>query len=175
MATDFNASRRRFLLGRRPENGRPVRPPWALAEELFTDVCNRCMACAEACPQGILVQGADGYPEADFTERGCTFCGECVTACKPAALVRGVGDGAWRPWPHRAIVGERCIAKSGTVCRTCADACNHGAIRVTLMQGGRASPEISAADCTGCGSCRAVCPVQAIALAPVPTTGTAMP
>lgn len=168
MVTDSGAGRR-FLTGRKPAPRRPVRPPWAVAEELFTDVCNRCMACAEICPQGILIQGAGGYPEADFTERGCTFCGECVTACKPAALVRPAAETSQRAWSHRASIQGSCITNAGSLCRTCLDACSHNAIRVVRKEGGGASPEVSAADCTGCGSCSAACPVKAITLAPAPS------
>jgi ferredoxin len=74
-----------------------------VAEELFTDICNRCMACAEICPQGILIQGAGGYPEADFMERGCTtFCGLLRTG--PQQVWR-----AFRRVPHLPL--RICVAQ----------------------------------------------------------------
>ncbi|MBL8673095.1 MAG: 4Fe-4S binding protein [Alphaproteobacteria bacterium] len=67
-----------------------------------------------------------------------------------------------------ASFAQSCLSASGVACRVCAEHCEHGAIRFRLMSGGRSSPLLDAAACTGCGACRAPCPVGAISLVPSP-------
>jgi ferredoxin-type protein NapF len=52
----------------------------------------------------------------------------------------------------------------GTVCRTCSEHCEPGAIRFGLLPAGRAIPLIDEARCNACGDCLRVCPVQAMSL-----------
>jgi ferredoxin-type protein NapF len=155
-----DASRRGFFRGRprpRPEN----RPPWALDEARFVDVCTRCNDCLKACPEQILVAGDGAYPSVDFRRGECTFCGECVTACLPHALLR---QEATPPWPYKATVSTACLPHKGVECRVCGDFCDARAIRFTPRLGGNPLPEIDAEKCTGCGACVAPCPTQAIAI-----------
>jgi ferredoxin-type protein NapF len=150
--------RRGFLRG--TATRRPMRPPWALAEAAFVDRCTRCMACAEHCPEQILVRGSGGFPELDTALGGCTFCADCVTACEPLALDRAAGD---VPWHWRAAIDTMCLASRGVVCESCRDACDAGALRFPLI-GRPAAPALDAERCTGCGACVAGCPAGAITL-----------
>ena len=153
-------SRRQFLRGRmRPSLAVP-RPPWALNEAEFIDRCTRCRACIEVCPTRILVPAQGGFPTVDFSAGECTFCGDCVTRCEPAALLRPAHDAS--PWSLRVQIGEGCIAAQGVECRVCGEACPVGAIRFRPRPGGVALPETDLQACNGCGACFAPCPVQAV-------------
>lgn len=152
--TTINTARRAFFRGRAV----PVKHhiPWAV--NAFEDVCRRCDECIRACEEAILVAGDGGFPSVDFRRGECTFCGACVDACDYSALDRAVSP----PWQLRVTIGSDCLSVKGTTCRTCGDACEQAAIRFQLQTGGRATPILDAARCTGCGSCIAVCPTQVI-------------
>ena len=160
-------SRRAFLGAARIAQGEVIRPPWALPELEFQEVCTRCNACIEVCPTGLLIKGAGTYPEADFTPGratdGCTFCGDCLTVCKDMAL-RQIPDQA--PWAIRVVFESNCLAEQNVVCRTCGEFCDVGAIRFPPMLGGVAKPHLDESACTGCGACLADCPTRAIRITP---------
>jgi len=63
-----------------------------------------------------------------------------------------------------ARISSGCLAYRGVYCRSCADECPPDAILFHLVVGGVARPGIESERCTGCGDCRASCPVQAIVL-----------
>ena len=153
-------SRRQFLRGREGAVA-PLRPPHALAEDAFVECCTRCDACAEACPTGIIRRGDGGFPEIDFARGICTFCNDCVRACKPAALA---AQGA--AWTLRVEIGDSCIAQANVVCRSCGDSCDVSAIRFPPLRGAAALPVVNETNCTGCGACFSACPVSAITLRP---------
>ena len=64
----------------------PIRPPWALSDSDFTEICTGCGDCIPACPRKILVKGRAGYPVIDFALGGCDFCGACANACPEPSL-----------------------------------------------------------------------------------------
>ncbi|HNN09095.1 MAG: ferredoxin-type protein NapF [Rhodocyclaceae bacterium] len=156
------ASRRNFLRGRVAAHKAQQRPPWAVAEATFTDLCSRCGDCARACPTRIIRQGDGGYPTIDFAAGECTFCGECVAACQTGALKRSA---ELAPWHLRATIGDTCIARKGVECRICGEQCGEAAIRFIPQMGGIALPQFDPDRCTGCGACVGPCPVQAIGVA----------
>ncbi|MCC4119180.1 4Fe-4S dicluster domain-containing protein, partial [Aromatoleum toluclasticum] len=82
----MSTSRRGFLRGRFRADPDMLRPPWAVPEGVFEDVCTRCGDCLKACPPAILVSAPGGYPVVDFSRGECSFCGDCVAACKAEAL-----------------------------------------------------------------------------------------
>ncbi len=135
-----------------------IRPPWAAAD--FTDRCDRCLDCVKACPERVLGLGDGGFPVLNPAAGGCSFCGDCVTVCKPAALA----DHGQRALPAVAAIGAACIAAKGVDCRICGDRCEACAIRFRPQVGGRYLPTLDLSACTGCGACVAPCPVSAIAM-----------
>ena len=81
-------------------------------------------------------------------------------ACTRQAFLRGrFSEG--RP---RLSVGERCLSRSGTVCRICEEFCEVDAIRFRLLGRGRSEPVVDAGRCTACRACVTACPVGAISL-----------
>jgi ferredoxin-type protein NapF len=152
----YDEKRRRFLGGRQLE----IRPPWALGGDQFFKICTCCRHCLEACPQGILSVDRFGYPLVDFSTGECIFCGQCVESCPEGALLN-LGQ---KPWHHKPFVAESCLSKKGTLCRTCGEACETGAISYPMQDKGFSQPVFDLNRCTGCGACLRSCPVQAITM-----------
>ena len=167
-------SRRRLLRGAVTGRCSPIRPPWAVDEAKFTGRCDRCADCVDACEERVIRCGSGGFPEVDFSERGCTLCGACASACDGKALS---GDPEQdRPWYLIAEIANACLANRGVVCRSCGEVCDERAIRFESRIGGAALPRLDADLCTGCGCCVAVCPAKAIdvkSLPAVPADGLA--
>lgn len=153
-------SRRQLFRGDLSAQGVSARPPWAVPEDAFAACCDRCGDCVPACPERIIRITGGGFPEVDFTIGGCSFCGECRTACGGKALL---GDPRNEPpWRLVARIGPGCLANRGVVCRSCGEACDEGAIRFRLRVGTAAEPRLNSGICTGCGYCVSVCPAQAV-------------
>ncbi len=163
-------SRRNFLRGDLSGTARP-RPPGAVNEMAFHELCTRCGDCVAVCPENIITIDKAGYPVLDFDLGGCQFCNECSTACDARALQPinsdpGTAGNNAREivWDWRAHVAPTCLSQSGVHCRACQDFCDARAIRFQLLPGGRARMDLDPDTCTGCGSCIAPCPVNAITL-----------
>lgn len=149
-------SRRSLLFGRKPprEEITVFRPPWA--SDQFTEICTRCTECISACPSQIIVKGDGGFPEINFHQGECNFCGQCQTVCTPKAL------NATLAWQLYAEIGASCLAQQGVDCRVCAEMCEASAIQFALQVGTVAQPQLNQDACTGCGACIAPCPSSAI-------------
>ncbi|AIB14886.1 ferredoxin (plasmid) [Azospirillum argentinense] len=160
--------RRGFLRGRRRAEPAPLRLPWARTER-FTDLCTRCGACADACPEGIIRRGDGGFPEVDFRRSECSFCAACADSCPEPVFDRAAAS----PWTLAVRIGPSCLAINRVVCRSCRDACPESAIRFALAPGGVAVPVVENNACTGCGACLAACPADAVTLQPGPETAHA--
>ncbi|RDV24505.1 ferredoxin-type protein NapF [Alteromonas aestuariivivens] len=164
MATNFQ--RRSFLtLGRTRNVNTAPRLPWLRAPETFTDQCTQCQACAEHCPQNIIVRGDGGFPGVNFSIGECTFCYECASHC-PEGLFNERSES---PWSLNLEISQACLAEQRIVCQSCRDACEPNAIRFPLTSG-VPRPEVDTSTCTGCGACISDCPADAISL----TTGEAV-
>lgn len=164
MAAKPDISRRFFLRGQISRSSKaistPIRPPWALDESLFIESCIRCSDCISACPQGIIFVGDAGFPEVSFKQAECTFCTSCTKICKTGALDPSVSN--QQAWDLDVSIQSNCLSLNAVVCRACGDNCETQAIRFKLKVGGISEPQISQDDCTDCGACVAVCPVDAV-------------
>lgn len=145
-----------LLRGRLRKGPRPVAPPWAVAA--FRELCTRCDACIENCPERVLVAGRAGFPELRVETSGCSFCGRCVEVCLTGALDREKG----RQRPGVARLASTCLALRGVACRLCEESCEARAIRFRPERGGVSRPAVDRGQCLGCGSCVSMCPVDAI-------------
>lgn len=155
-------SRMQFLRGDFKGKETPLRPPWAIDESLFTEICTSCGECITQCPTHIIKPGRANYPVVDFSAGECLFCEQCVTVCKPHALLKTAKS---RPWFVRAsIKKDDCISYKGVECRSCYDPCETRAITMRPQLGGVSVPVMNSNDCTGCGACFSVCPVSAITM-----------
>lgn len=135
-----------------------MRPFGAVLEDRFTDLCTRCDACANACPEEVIGIDSDGFPFIDPQLGACTQCGLCTTSCETGALKTG------EPWLWKARTKSTCLSRTGVQCRTCEDFCDQRAIRFRPQTGGRAEARVDSALCIGCGSCAGACPIGAIEL-----------
>lgn len=162
-------ARRDLFRGRlvRPAKEHGLRPPHALPEARFTDLCDGCAACAPACPEKVIRLDADRRPVLRFEHGECTFCTACIEACPTGALA---AEGA-RPWTVKAEITGKCLTVGGVACRTCGDACPVSAIKFTPLADGRWLPVVRDEICTGCGACVAPCPVEAVAVIESPLIG----
>ena len=154
---DVSVARRNFLRGQFKEGSLTVMHPPG-AQPTFADLCDRCGACARACPASIIRLEEQSLPQIDFTKGACDFCGDCAAACPTGALLKD--DIA--NWPWRAEITGACLSMKGTTCRACEDACEARAIRFTLLPQGRAVPVLDESQCSGCGECAFTCPTQAV-------------
>ncbi len=152
-------SRRDFLRGSRRSETARIRPPGVAPEALAA--CTGCGRCVEHCPTGI-VHLADGLPAVDFSAGECTFCGACSAHCPEPVF----SEGPAARFDHVVAIASSCLPFQRVDCQACRDACPEDAIRFRPVRGGPFVPEVSAAACTGCGACIAVCPVGAVATAP---------
>lgn len=159
-------SRRHLLRGKLSDNRQEAYPPWAIATPQFLTQCTCCDACVTSCPQQILVSNNLGYPVVDFSNRGCTFCAECVKACTndSLSLIDFIGAD---PWSLKAMITDSCINFKGVVCQMCSSSCSDNAIKFVAQSGGIVAPEIDPLSCTGCGECYRSCPRNAIQIKPL--------
>lgn len=155
-------SRMQFLRGDFKGKEIPLRPPWAIDENLFTEICNSCGECISQCPTHIIKPARGNFPVIDFSSGECLFCEQCVDACKPHALLKSENK---KPWTIKASIDKNsCIAYHGVECRSCYDPCEARAIMMPPRLGGISIPVISSNSCTGCGACVSVCPVSAASI-----------
>ena len=155
-------SRMQFLRGDFKGKESPLRPPWAIDESLFTEICTNCGECTSHCPTHIIKQARANFPVVDFTSGECLFCEQCLDVCKPRALLK---SDLKKPWALKATIKtDICIAHQGVECRSCYDPCEAQAIMMPPRLGGISIPIISPDTCTGCGACISVCPVNAVSI-----------
>ena len=155
-------SRMQFLRGDFKGKESPLRPPWAIDEQLFTEICTSCGDCISQCPTHIIKPARANLPVIDFSAGECLFCEECVEVCEPHALLKKESKS---PWAVKASIdNDKCVAYKGVECRSCYDPCEARAIMMPPRLGGISLPIISSHNCTGCGACFSVCPVNAVAI-----------
>lgn len=134
-------------------------PPWH-QDKLDLEQCQTCDApCVSACEARIINLHPEehllsGLPYLNFEETGCTFCGDCVSAC-PMVLDKSVTP------PKLGLVKlneQSCLAWNDVFCMSCRGYCDHGALSFDQRRRMRLDEDA----CTGCGRCLSVCPNQAL-------------
>ncbi len=155
-------SRMQFLRGDFSGKEAPLRPPWAIAESLFTEICTGCGDCISHCPTHIIQLARANFPVINFSFGECLFCEQCVDACQSHALLKNTQDAVWNV--KASINDKACLTYQGVTCRSCFDPCEARAIQMPPQLGGISTPVLNPNICTGCGACFSVCPVQAISM-----------
>jgi ferredoxin len=156
-----------------------IRPPGALAEEMFLKRCVKCGECMKVCITGglqptFLEAGLEGIwspvlvPRIGYCEYRCTLCGQvCPTGAirklnleEKAATKIGlamIDKGRCLPFAHNmsCIVCEE-------VCPTSPKAIWFEDVRLRERQGRVVllkQPHVDLSLCVGCGICETKCPV----------------
>jgi ferredoxin len=161
-------------------DGRPVplRPPGALPEADFLNVCIACQECIRVCPThglqaAFLQTGLSrlGMPVLMPRVGACSLGLSCDHLCEQVCPVKAI-----LPVDHKKFqIGiaqvdhSLCLAwDQGVKCLVCVEACRYQA---AIPRYGKVT--IVADKCVGCGSCESGCPVAGAAihvLAPASST-----
>ncbi|MDR9828539.1 4Fe-4S dicluster domain-containing protein [Vibrio sp. FNV 38] len=130
------------------------RPPKAIDEHLFQQICNGCGDCEIACPEQVISIEQD-YACLNIDYGYCSQCGECGKVCLSGALHGNNSDIGLRPifnsGCQNAIVGD---------CTLCADRCPKHAIKIVDFE----LPQIESSLCDGCSRCKQGCPFSAVSM-----------
>jgi len=137
-----------------------LRPPGALAEETFRQVCSRCGECVRICPVQCIQMDYSGYqgdgaPYIDPDLAACILCEgiPCASTCPSGALVPvaradvRMGLAQW----NDAI----CLRTTGQECSICVERCPVGAAAIAVVEN---RIQVISTGCTGCGVCQHECP-----------------
>lgn len=154
------------------------RPPGAVREEHFLQLCIACGDCAEACPHDAVHTLADWVEHGARTpvmqpdSRPCHMCAgfPCAAACQEGAL-RVPSSATWAMGTV-AIAEDRCLPFLGPECGACAGTCPHGLDALRLERG---RPSVDPVECVGCGLCIDACPVDPPAIVLMPLEQNAEP
>jgi ferredoxin-type protein NapG len=162
-----------------------LRPPGAVSEEKFVELCIRCSRCVEVCPyNSILREGSVfrlriGVPIIDVTEKACYLCMKCPSVCPTGALNPNLKKPENVKMGIAVINETKChnyvFAKdeisseetvSATICSTCYNVCPFPDKAIVLKQ--MILPVVTEY-CTGCGICTERCPVEPKAINILPS------
>ena len=147
-----------------------LRPPGAVVEEKFLQLCDGCEECADACEYGVLKLLSDENdsnvtPIIIPSENPCYMCKDflCIEACNRGALLKknkkkGIGNAY--------IVKKKCFAYNNQMCDYCFDRCPEQG-KAIIMENGK--PIIITEKCTGCGMCEYICPAPDKGVIVLPT------
>lgn len=147
-----------------------LRPPGALAEDKFLEICSRCGHCVSVCPANAIQLDATeynggGFPYVDPEIQPCVMCDTlvCMKECPSTALgyvPRWLIDMGTAEW-HL----ESCTRTHGDTCTTCIDHCPLGADAIELRGN---DIHVKSEGCTGCGICQYYCPTYPKSIVIVP-------
>ena len=151
-----------------------LRPPGAIREAEFLEVCYRCGNCVEACPaDAIKLYACDdddlnGTPVIDPDFAACVICDDlaCMNGCPSGALVLVDSPQSIR-MGLAVMTHSVCVRSKGEDCTKCIDLCPLGESAIRLDSSGKV--EVLDPGCVGCGVCQFHCPTQpkAINVAPL--------
>jgi len=186
---EFNPSRRGLILAamgglaaglsggtaaaRKTTDGFLLRPPGALVEKDFLDICLRCGECMKVCPTNALQPaGLQAGFEGMFTPALTPRIGACEERCNLCGQVCPTGAIRKLPLEEKqyAVIGNaviernRCIAwEQLKVCLICDEVCPYDAIEFKMVsdeKGTLQRPFVVEDKCVGCGQCEYGCPVN---------------
>ena len=178
------------LLGRldgfvdKASDPRLIRPPGALAEDDFLELCQRCGLCMKACPTNVInptlaEAGMAGFwsPRLIMTQGYCEYtCTLCGSVC-PTGAIRPITfkEKTGRPIKIGSAYLDRgrCLPWSGNApCIVCQEHCPTSPKAIYLKtekvprpDGGEITVQLPYVDlklCVGCGICEYKCPVQGL-------------
>lgn len=145
----------------------PLRPPGAVLETRFSDVCMQCGNCVAICPrQAIKPLSAEygtkqGTPHIEPNEAPCVLCEGllCSAVCPSGALkpIRRVTEVAMG---LAAVDPSLCLSFRNETCSLCIDRCP---IQGALKQDSMLRPVVGQT-CVGCGLCEYYCPTETPAI-----------
>lgn len=153
-----------------------LRPPGAVEEKRFMELCIRCARCIEVCPYDSI-ERADvaerlqiGTPYIYPVKRACYLCMKCPSVCPTGALKQNLSN------PSQVKIGLAVINKKGClnykyfeeeitgkitgkaqICSTCYNVCPFTDEAIVMEK--FLLPVITDR-CTGCGICVEKCPVS---------------
>lgn len=139
-------------------------PPWALDTGSFLATCEKCGACGEICPRGLIYYHTKdnmvfgGTPYLDFKQSFCNYCGECVKVCPSGALNFENGS---KELGVAILSRELCLVESENCSGNCIGSCPERAISFDLSTTGE-FPVIDVELCNGCWACIKNCNGSAI-------------
>ncbi len=152
-----------------------IRPPGALPEKEFLEVCARCEECVKVCPTNTLQPALfEAGLEGVFTPIVVPRIGECREKCALCSEV--CPTGAIQPFfpeeKNPRLTAEPLIIGVATIdrdicrawyknqkCSVCDEQCPYDAIASPVVDGMQ-RPFVVEQLCVGCGACERECPVQ---------------
>lgn len=162
-----------------------VRPPGAVSEKQFMELCIRCARCIEVCPYesikraDLLEKLQIGTPYIYTEERACYLCMKCPPVCPTGALDPTLSE------PEKVRIGiarvneKTCLnylfIKDETggntngyamICSTCYNVCPLQDTAIVMKD---YILPVPTEDCVGCGICVEKCPVEPKAITIIPT------
>jgi ferredoxin-type protein NapG len=141
-----------------PVKAELIRPPGAVAEADFKNVCLRCHQCLDVCPFKSISAAhfTDGWANVatPVLANPCTLCMKCTEQCPTGALTRIAANQA--KMGTAVVLEKECVG-----CDRCIKPCPNGAISKVP---GKRLVAVDTAKCTGCMTCVKACPVQPVAL-----------
>lgn len=167
-----------------------LRPPGALPEKQFLELCTRCDECVKVCPTNTLQPalfeaGAEGLftpivvPRIAECREKCVACSEvCPTgAIQPIRIE----DKNPRLTDNPALIGVATIDRNtcrawykNQKCSVCDEQCPYDAIASPVVDGMQ-RPFVMEQFCVGCGSCERECPVEPTAAIRITNRGERRP
>jgi ferredoxin-type protein NapG len=152
-----------------------LRPPGAVPETRFLEVCHRCGSCADTCPvHAIILLGvegkeASGTPIVDPDLAACIVCEglRCTHVC-PSGALRPLDDPRAIRMGVAEVYAPLCLRSRGETCTRCVDECPVGEDAIRCNNDG--APEVRLPACVGCGVCQLHCPTspKAVVVKPWP-------